>query len=135
MRKINLSNNQFYAITWIICSVILFYIGKDRLINAHLWAEDGKFFLEYALLYGYSAILQEYSGYYHILPHIFVQIFANTLPIYFIPNAICIVAYLIYAAIVAQLIRSEYRTYIASDLARFVIALMFCLYLKILQNP
>ena len=129
MRKINLSNNQLYVSAWIIFSIILFYIGSDRLINAHLWAEDGKFFLEYALLYGLPAILQEYSGYYHILPHIFVQISANTLPIYLIPSAICAVAYLIYAAVVAQLVRSEYRIYIASDLARFVIALMFCLWI------
>lgn len=123
-----IKKNIWFA--WFFCAISLFYIGKDRLINAHLWAEDGKFFLEYALQYGASAIFQEYSGYYHIIPHLIVQILNKLLPVYFIPTAIVVVTYLIYAAVFAQFARKEYRDYIESDVIRFALALTGCLWLS-----
>ena len=48
-----------------LCLVLVFIRGWDRLMHAHLWAEDGATYLQQGLAEGWSSLFNEYGGYYH----------------------------------------------------------------------
>jgi len=109
-----------------LCLVLVFIRGWDRLIHAHLWAEDGATYLQQGLAEKWSSLFNEHAGYYQLLQRLITQIFLE-LPLSAFPFAVCLFCYICYAAIVAQFARSPFRVYVPSDSARILTTLVFCL--------
>ena len=109
-----------------LCLVLVFIRGWDRLMHAHLWAEDGATYLQQGLAEGWSSLFNEYRGYYQLLQRLITQIFLE-LPLSAFPFAVCLFCYICYAAIVAQFARSPFRVYVPSDSARILTTLVLCL--------
>ncbi|KHD06402.1 hypothetical protein PN36_05040 [Candidatus Thiomargarita nelsonii] len=67
-----------------LCFLILLYREPDGFINPQFWAEDGEIFFQQNLILGFSALLEPYSGYLHLIPRL-ISYLTGFLPISFAP--------------------------------------------------
>lgn len=93
---------------WSVLFVLTLFKGSDRLLNAGIWAEDGKVFLKQAFELGWSSLLIPYDGYFHSLPRL-IALTVSWLPLPFIPAAIALICYAIFAFAISIIFTEPYR--------------------------
>lgn len=99
----------FHSISvWAVFFVLTIIKGSDRLLHAGIWAEDGKVFLKQAFELGWSSLLTPYDGYFHSLPRL-IALAVSWLPLVFIPTAIVLICYAIFAYSISIIISESYR--------------------------
>jgi len=83
--KLNVISTESDRLTvLLLCFLILLYREPDGFINPQFWAEDGKIFFQQNLILGFSALLEPYSGYLHLIPRL-ISYLTGFLPISFAP--------------------------------------------------
>jgi hypothetical protein len=112
-------------IAFVLCFAALLWRCRERLLHAHLWAEDGQLFFPDALRLGYSAIFEQYGGYLHVLPRLLSATFAR-LPLEHYALLINLSSLTIYAGSAALLARSVLRGLIPNDGLRITGAVALC---------
>jgi hypothetical protein len=113
------------VIAFVLCFATLIWRCRERLLHAHLWAEDGQVFFRDALDLGYNATFEQYGGYLHVLPRLLSATFVH-LPLEHYALLINLSSLAIYAGSAALLARSSLRALIPSDGLRVIGALALC---------
>jgi len=113
------------VLAFLLCFAALLWRCRERLLRAHLWAEDGELFFPDALRLGYGATFEPYAGYLHVLPRLLSATFVH-LPLEQYALLINLSCLAIYAASAALLARPSLRALIPSDGLRVIGAVALC---------
>ncbi|WP_404370784.1 hypothetical protein ACIHQR_11210 [Corallococcus coralloides] len=114
-----------YATALGACFAVLALRSHERLLQAHLWAEDGMVFLGDALAYGFGATFIPYAGYLHIVPRLLAW-GLSLLPIEAFALGLAFVTLAINAAVFALIARDRFRWLVPHDGVRVLTAVAFC---------
>ncbi|WP_224246290.1 hypothetical protein [Hyalangium gracile] len=119
------SRRWVVPLTFLLCLGVLLLRSRGRLIHAHLWAEDGALFLADALARGYGATLEQYAGYFHVLPRLLAATF-TLLPLEAFARLVTVTSLAFYAASASMLARPSMRALLPSDGLRVLAAVALC---------
>lgn len=108
-----------------LCVILLVVKGWDRLVQPHLWAEDGTIFLQDALTNPWLSIFEQFGGYFQIFQRLVIHLLA-LFPLSWLPALIVLTSYVLYAAFAAQFARPAFRDYVPSDSARVMTSALLC---------
>ncbi|RKI00306.1 hypothetical protein [Corallococcus sp. AB038B] len=114
-----------YATALGLCFAVLVLRSHARILQAHLWAEDGAVFLSDALAHGLGATFKPYAGYLHVVPRL-VAWGLSLLPIEAFALGLAFVTLAINAAVFALIARERYRWLVPHDGVRLLTAVAFC---------
>ncbi|WP_120617533.1 hypothetical protein [Corallococcus sp. CA049B] len=127
-RPINLGWERLrapYATALGLCFAVLALRSHARLVQAHLWAEDGAVFLTDALAHGLGATFIPYAGYLHIVPRL-LALGLSLLPIEAFALGLAFVVLAVDAAVFALIARIRFRWLVPHDGVRVLAAMAFC---------
>jgi hypothetical protein len=97
--------------------------GWDRLVQPHLWAEDGAVYFQESLSNPWLSVFQQFGGYFQVVQRLAIHVLA-LFPLAWLPALIVLTSYLLYAGFAAQFARPAFRDYVPSDSARVVTSAM-----------
>ncbi|WP_147451421.1 hypothetical protein [Corallococcus llansteffanensis] len=114
-----------YVTAVLACLVVLALRSHERLMQPHLWAEDGTLFLADALEHGPGATFMPYAGYLHVAPRLLAW-GLSLLPIEGFALGLALVTLGIDAAVFALIARVRHRWLVPHDAVRVLVAVAFC---------
>jgi hypothetical protein len=119
------SDSILRAGVFLACLVLLAWQQRNRFVNAHLWAEDGRVFLMGFWEQGWAAIFSPYAGYLHVVPRVIVSS-ATSLSVDFLPHTILLTTMTLYAMSASKLVTTSYQHLISSRVSRVAACLALC---------
>jgi hypothetical protein len=121
------SNGRLISLSsFAICFIILIYRYWFRVVNPHLWAEDGVIFLNDTLANPFGQFFTPYAGYFHTIPRILSVIGVKFFGISHFPLFVIISTLSIYAAAAAYLTHRRFRHIVSNDYTRMALAILIC---------
>ncbi|GMU08548.1 hypothetical protein [Corallococcus caeni] len=114
-----------YATALGVCFAVLALRSHARLVQAHLWAEDGTVFLADVLAHGVGATFMPYAGYLHVVPRLLAW-GLSLLPIEAFALGLALLTLGIDAAVFALIARVRCRWLVPHDGVRILAAVALC---------
>lgn len=119
--------NALHYRHWFLFTIAILAIkGFSKIYFSEIWAEDGSIFLYDAFHNStFEPLFTPYAGYYHTLPRL-IAIVLSYLPTALIPYTISFVCYLLFALLLTEVTKKEYRWLFKNDGSKLVLIVLWC---------